>query len=159
MPEGGLLHCLPRLCRAAARINTLAGLSSAEIGQTAGMPDAGEVRSTPGPEGTVTSQLVLHPVPGVQPGQQQHLDQALGTALSTAGQLAAAAGALEGGAGLEVQSAFLAQGLSLLQHLQMGESTIERHLLRRHACVVFSECQDEHWRAASRPSIAVPAVC
>ncbi len=85
------------------------------------MPDAAEVSATPGPEKTVPPQLVLRSVPGMQPGQQQQLDQALGTALSAAGQLAAAAGALEGAAGLEVQVAFLAQGLSLLQHLHRGE--------------------------------------
>ena len=117
---------------------TLARLSSAENSKNADMPDADEVRAPQGPEATVTPQLVLRSLHGVQAGQQQQLDQAFGTALSTAGQLAAAAGALEGGQGLEVYIAFLAQGLSLLQHLQRGESTIERHLLRRLACVWYS---------------------
>ena len=125
LPEDSFLPCLPVLCRAAARTNTLACLSSAEFIQNADTYNADELRDTPGPNATVAPQLVLRSIPGVQPGQQQQLDQALGTALSAAGQLAAAAGAHEGGAGLEVHIGFLAQGLSLLQHLHRGESPIE----------------------------------
>ena len=73
--------CRVSLCCAELLHSSTLALSSADVIQNAGMPDADEVGATQGPEATATPQLVLRSIPGVQPGQQQQLDQALGTGL------------------------------------------------------------------------------